>query len=101
MLTTLQKAKRAGAKIITVNPLQESGTKRFQHPQNPVDIITGGTTLSDKHFPIKINGDWAFLLLVIKEIFTKFPNYIAKSFIAKHCADFEKYREHVLKTKRS
>ena len=33
MLTALEKAKHAGARIVTVNPLPEAGLQRFKNPQ--------------------------------------------------------------------
>lgn len=35
MLSALEKAKSAGAKIISVNPLPEAGLERFKNPQTP------------------------------------------------------------------
>lgn len=35
MLSALEEAKKAGAKIISVNPLPEAGTERFKNPQTP------------------------------------------------------------------
>lgn len=61
MLAALQKAKRGGAKIIAVNPLREAGLLKFQHPQSPRDLLSGGTDLADLYLQVRINGDVAFL----------------------------------------
>lgn len=37
MLTSLQQAKKRGAIIISINPLQEAGLMAFQHPRNPLE----------------------------------------------------------------
>ena len=61
MFSALQKAKRGGAKIVAVNPLKEAGLLKFQHPQSPRDLVSGGTDLADIYLQVKINGDVAFL----------------------------------------
>ncbi|MDX1629205.1 MAG: molybdopterin-dependent oxidoreductase, partial [Fulvivirga sp.] len=55
MLTALQKAKKNGAKIITVNPLVEPGLLKFKHPQNPADMLGSGTTLTDLFLQVRVN----------------------------------------------
>ena len=59
MLTALQQAKRAGAKIIGVNPLREAGLLAFKHPQEPLRLLGPGTQLSDLFLQVRINGDVA------------------------------------------
>jgi len=61
MLATLQDAKRVGATIVAVNPLDETGLKRFKNPQELSGYLTGGTKLTDLHVPVRVNGDVAFL----------------------------------------
>jgi len=61
MLATLQDAKRNGAVIVAVNPLDEAGLKRFKNPQEVSGILGDGTKLTDLHVPVRVNGDVAFL----------------------------------------
>jgi molybdopterin-dependent oxidoreductase alpha subunit len=61
MLTALQEAKRAGATIVTVNPLREPGLERFGHPQEVSGILGKGTPLTDLFLRVRINGDVALL----------------------------------------
>ena len=56
MLTALQHAKRAGARIIAVNPLREAGLLAFRHPQEP---FRAATSLADLFLQVRINGDVA------------------------------------------
>lgn len=58
-LTALQAAKRAGAKIISINPLPEAGLMSFMNPQEPLGLLGVGTQLTDLHLPVKVNGDLA------------------------------------------
>ena len=68
MLSSLEEAKRNGARIISINPLPEAGLMRFKQPQDykhPVRLmkqIAGeGTSLSDLYLPVRVNGDVAVL----------------------------------------
>src|SRR5919199_1499228 len=68
MLTSLQAAKGRGCKIVHVNPLPETGLNRFKHPQHPLDLVTGGTQLSDLFLQVRVNGDVPLLKGIMKEI---------------------------------
>src|SRR5438876_1968249 len=75
MLDSLQQAKEAGAKIISINPMPEIGNFRFKNPQdlkNPLRIpgllFGEGQRLSDLWLPIRINGDVAVLKGMMKEM---------------------------------
>ncbi|MBQ0988387.1 FdhF/YdeP family oxidoreductase [Streptomyces sp. F63] len=59
MLTALEDAKAAGARIITVNPLPEAGMERFRNPQTARGLTGRGTPLTDLFLQIRIGGDQA------------------------------------------
>jgi molybdopterin-dependent oxidoreductase alpha subunit len=61
MLSALQKAKKKGVKILTINPLKETGLLSFKHPQHLTDWVGKGTELTDLYLQVKINGDIALL----------------------------------------
>lgn len=61
MLSALQKAKHHGAKIISVNPLKETGLLGFSHPQQITGMLGMATELTDVFLQVKINGDMALL----------------------------------------
>src|SRR5687768_11096546 len=61
MLSALQDAKKAGATIVSINPLREPGLMRFKHPQSVGDILGKGTQLADLFIQVRINGDVALL----------------------------------------
>lgn len=71
MLSALQECKANGGKIITINPLEEAGLKRFKNPQKPLDYFTQGTTISDIFLQVKINEDIALLKAIIKGLYTR------------------------------
>jgi hypothetical protein len=61
MLTSLETAKRRGARIIALNPLKEVGLIRFSNPQRPLEWLSGGGALADQYLQVRINGDVAAL----------------------------------------
>jgi molybdopterin-dependent oxidoreductase alpha subunit len=59
MLTTLEKAKHRGAKIVAINPLPEAGFGKFRNPQTARGLAGPGTQLADSYLPVRVNGDLA------------------------------------------
>jgi molybdopterin-dependent oxidoreductase alpha subunit len=68
MLTELQKAARNGCKIVSINPLIETGLMKFKNPQEPFNMIGTGTDLGCLFLPVRINGDVALLKGIMKEM---------------------------------
>lgn len=59
MLSALEKTKRAGGRIVAVNPLPEAGLLRFANPQNPRGVVGTGTELADLFLQVRLGGDQA------------------------------------------
>jgi len=89
MLTALRDAKKKGASIISVNPLVETGMKKFKHPQNPVEMLGFGSSIADKHLRVKINSDQALFRAFSKSIIES--DNIDKDFISKYTNGFENF----------
>jgi molybdopterin-dependent oxidoreductase alpha subunit len=68
MMTTLAEAKRAGAKIIAINPLVEAGLLRFKDPQELTGVLGRGQKLTDIYLHVRINGDIALFKGIMKEM---------------------------------
>jgi molybdopterin-dependent oxidoreductase alpha subunit len=68
MLTALQKAKRAGATIVAINPLKEAGLLGFANPQEVRGMLGFATPLADHFLQVKIGGDQALLQGVLKHM---------------------------------
>lgn len=76
MMSSLQDAKKNGAKMIAINPLPEAGLLGFvnpnpQHYSNPLKFplaLLGNkpTKLADLHLPVRIGGDMAVLKGMMK-----------------------------------
>ena len=71
MLSALQEAKEAGATIISVNPLPETGLIGFSNPQTVKGALGIKARLTDIFLQVKLNGDMALLkaieLLLLEE----------------------------------
>ena len=68
MLTALEKCKKNGGKIISVNPLPEAGLIKFTNPQSPYKVLSGGTKIADIHAQVRINGDVAFTKAILLKL---------------------------------
>ncbi|MFE3253781.1 FdhF/YdeP family oxidoreductase [Streptomyces sp. NPDC059209] len=93
MLSALEKAKSAGARIISVNPLPEAGTERFKNPQTPQGMVRGAS-LNDLFLQIRIGGDQALFRLLNKLILDAArtdPTVVDEAFVAEHTHGFEEF----------
>ncbi|MEU1347105.1 FdhF/YdeP family oxidoreductase [Streptomyces sp. NPDC005795] len=89
MLSALEKAKSAGAKIISVNPLPEAGLERFKNPQTPLGMARG-TALNDLFLQIRIGGDQALFRLLNKMILDT-EGAVDETFVAAHTHGYEEF----------
>ena len=102
MLTSLQKAKQQGAKIIAVNPLPEVSLMRVTNPNpqdycNPLELpfalLGKGQALADLYLPVRVNGDVAAIKGILKDLFEREregrPSAIDRGFIQSFTEGFE------------
>jgi molybdopterin-dependent oxidoreductase alpha subunit len=66
MLTSLEKAKKNGSKIIAINPLHEAGLTGFKDPQTVKGLLGISAKLADLYLQVNINGDMALLKAIEK-----------------------------------
>ncbi|MBS2966895.1 FdhF/YdeP family oxidoreductase [Actinocrinis puniceicyclus] len=102
MLVALERAKRAGARIVAVNPLPEAGLIRFKNPQTVRGLIGSGTPLADEFLQIRLGGDLALfralgrLLLEAEE---RMPGQVLdRAFIDTYTHGFDAYAKEVRET---
>jgi molybdopterin-dependent oxidoreductase alpha subunit len=99
MLGALEKCKKNGGKIVTINPLNEAGTNTFIDPQSPIAMLKGGTKLEDLFLQVKINGDVALLkaaMILMLEAEEKNPNSVFDhSFIKDYCDNYDDLIHHL------
>jgi molybdopterin-dependent oxidoreductase alpha subunit len=97
MLTTLQNAKRRGCTIVHINPLPETGTTRFKHPQEFWTWLGEGTKLADLFVQVRINGDVALLKGIMKEVLDaeeRRPGEVLdQEFIDQYTTGFAEFRD--------
>ncbi|MFF3245581.1 FdhF/YdeP family oxidoreductase [Streptomyces sp. NPDC002870] len=89
MLSALEKAKNAGAKIISVNPLPEAGMERFKNPQTPRGMIKG-VALNDLFLQIRIGGDQA-LFRLLNKLILETAGAVDEEFVREHTHGYEEF----------
>jgi molybdopterin-dependent oxidoreductase alpha subunit len=89
MLSALEKAKAAGARIISVNPLPEAGLERFKNPQSARGLLKG-TALNDLFLQIRIGGDQALFRLLGKLVLET-EGGVDEEFVREHTHGFEDF----------
>tara|TARA_R110000765_G_scaffold84129_3_gene162952 strand:+ start:2247 stop:4544 length:2298 start_codon:yes stop_codon:yes gene_type:complete len=68
MLSALEKCKQNGGRVISINPLEESGLVNFKNPQHIKGWIGGGEDMADIHLPVNINQDIPLIKLILKKL---------------------------------
>ncbi|WP_405695674.1 FdhF/YdeP family oxidoreductase [Streptomyces sp. NBC_01185] len=91
MLSALEQAKSAGAKIISVNPLPEAGLERFKNPQTARGMLKG-TALTDLFLQIRIGGDQALFRLLNKMIIET-DGAVDTGFVTEHTHGYEAFAQ--------
>ncbi len=90
MLSALEKAKKNGARIATVNPLPEAGLERFKNPQTAKGLAGGGTPLTDLFLQIRIGGDQA-LFRALNRLLLETDGAVDEEFVREHTHGFEEF----------
>lgn len=93
MLSALEKAKRGGAKIISINPLREAGLVNFRNPQKVRGWVGQGTDLADLHLPVRLNGDLALFQGIAAHLVAH--DAIDRDFVEQHTEGVEAWLAHV------
>jgi molybdopterin-dependent oxidoreductase alpha subunit len=96
MLTSLERAKKNGCKLVHINPLPEAGLTRFKHPQNVLGLLGSGTELADLFLQVRINGDVALLKGISKAVLVRGERrpgkFLDHDFIVRYTTGFEEFR---------
>ncbi len=104
MLDTLRSAIKRGAKIVIFNPLKERGLEKFQHPQNPIEMLTNNaTTMHSIYLSPKLGGDMAAIRGMVKALLEIYDSshddtLIDQVFIAEHTQGMAAYLDGVRET---
>ena len=99
MLSTLEKAKANGARVIAVNPLPEAGLLRFKDPQKVHGVVGHGVAIADDFLQIRIGGDQALFQglakLLLEADDASAGSVVDHDFLRQHCAGWEDYAAHI------
>ncbi len=68
MLSALEKCKQNGGKVVSINPLEETGLVNFKNPQKIKGLLGQGEDMADIHLPVKINEDIPLIKLILKKL---------------------------------
>nr|WP_156365791.1 FdhF/YdeP family oxidoreductase [Nocardiopsis sp. NRRL B-16309] len=99
MLSTLERAKKSGARIITVNPLPEAGMREFRNPQKAAGLLGRGTELTDLFAQIRLGGDLALFSAVNRLLLStdrRGEPVLDRAFIDAHTHGFDLFAEELL-----
>jgi molybdopterin-dependent oxidoreductase alpha subunit len=92
-LSALKTCKDNGGRIISVNPLPETGLMKFIDPQDPLNILARGTKLTDLFLQVKINEDMSLVRAICKILWEeekKAPGTVFdQEFIETHTAGYD------------
>jgi molybdopterin-dependent oxidoreductase alpha subunit len=92
MLSALEKCKQNGGKVISINPLEESGLVNFKNPQHVKGWIGGGEDMADIHLPVNINQDIPLVKLILKKLVAleqEYKNVFDHDFIHKYTNGYD------------
>ncbi|WP_438387412.1 FdhF/YdeP family oxidoreductase [Actinopolyspora saharensis] len=97
MLSSLERVKQRGGKILAINPLPETGLMRFRNPQSVRGVVGAGTPLADEFAQIRIGGDLA-LFKAISALLMRAEDeapgtVLDSSFIENHTEGFAEFAE--------
>jgi molybdopterin-dependent oxidoreductase alpha subunit len=85
----LHYARKAGTKVIAVNPYREPGMERYWVPSVPESALFG-TKITDRFFLVNVGGDIAFLNGALRAMIEH--GWVHRTFIEGHTAGFETLR---------
>ncbi|SDK08106.1 oxidoreductase alpha (molybdopterin) subunit [Actinopolyspora mzabensis] len=95
MLSSLERTKHNGGRILAINPLPETGLMRFSNPQNIRGVAGSGTPLADEFAQIRIGGDLA-LFKALGALLLRFEDespgtVLDRGFIEEHTYGFTEF----------
>ena len=96
-LHDLQAAVKRGCKVVTFNPVRETGLLRFINPQNPLEMLTGhATELSHMYLQVRPGGDIAALMGLCKRVLAvdeeRGGDVLDRAFLQLHTKDFDTFQ---------
>ncbi len=81
----LHVAKKAGTRVVVVNPYREPGMERYWIPSKPESALFG-TKIADDYFQISTGGDIGFLVGVLRHLIER--ELVDEQFVREHTIGF-------------
>nr|WP_286177997.1 FdhF/YdeP family oxidoreductase [Rhodopirellula sp. JC639] len=81
LMTSLMRVRRAGGKVIVINPVRETGLINFRIPSDPISLLAG-TKIASHYVQPHIGGDLALLWGLAKA--TKSLGAFDNDFLSRH-----------------
>ncbi len=81
-------AKKAGTRVVVVNPYREPALERYSVPSD-LESLLFGTKILDRLFQVQPGGDVAFLLGTAKHMLRE--GWVDRGFVEAHTAGFEEF----------
>lgn len=95
MLSALEKQRKNGGEVLTINPLPEAGMSNFKNPQTAKGLVGGGTDITSEFLQIRLRGDHAFFkglnAILLERSETK-PEILDLEFITSQTVGFDKMK---------
>jgi len=88
----LYEAKKAGTRVVVVNPYKEEGLERYWVPSS-LESALFGTRIMDDFFQVSHGGDAAFFSGALKHLIE--TNQLDREFIGRHTTGFEEVMDYV------
>lgn len=91
-LKYIHHARKAGTRVVVVNPYREPGLERYWIPSIPGSALFG-TRIMDDFYQVRVGGDIAFMTGVLRKLIEL--DLIDHTFVREHTAGFDQAAEHV------
>lgn len=95
MMKYLYYAKKAGTKVVVVNPYREPAMEKYWVPSDPESALFG-TKIADRFFQVEPGGDIAFIHGTLKHLIEQ--GQIKREFIEAHTTGFDELQDLLAKT---
>lgn len=92
-LSAFKKLKENGGKILTLNPLPETGLMKFRDPQTVKGALSISEDLTDEYLQVRLDGDRAFFQALNKELIRR--DALDHTFLEKFCSGVEETIAHL------
>lgn len=89
LMSTINRIKRRGAKVVVINPLKELGLVRFRVPSSPTSLLFG-TRVADEYLQPHIGGDIALLTGLAKRVLEN--GAVDEAFVSTRAEGYEEFR---------